>query len=152
MNAKRASAKFKAMVAKAIPGFRLDAIMLDPVLFRIYRKLSNSGDAILNETQFIELGELKIKMQGMFTRAKVCADPCIPPSKDMEDCPDELKWSLSPKIKKALATSHDQTLLLHLWKSYRDSASKPNRANFIDYVQRKNQAAAMDGKVTHTYF
>ncbi|GAU87321.1 hypothetical protein RvY_00195-2 [Ramazzottius varieornatus] len=114
-------------------------------LERLYDKLVLLGDANLNSTDFSELQEVQTRMQRIYNTAKICRNPSIHADDVLSKCPKDQQLSLEPDVSQILATSRNETLLRHVWKSWRDATGKKMHGDYQRYVELKNKASSMDG-------
>ena len=113
---------------------------------RLYDKLILLGDANLNATDFAELQEVQNRMQFIYSNATICGDPNVHADDVTADCPANQLLELEPHISGIFASSRNETLLRHVWKSWRDATGRKMRTDYARYVELKNKAARMDGK------
>ncbi|OQV19522.1 Angiotensin-converting enzyme [Hypsibius exemplaris] len=132
---------FTYNVGQGIRSYKPEAIT-NSTYIRLYRKLSNSGDGALLGEKRENFTKIKADMERIYAAGVVCGDVSISVA-DMANC--TIKWTLSPNITRQLATSRNSTLLLHIWKSWRDSTGKRMRPLFLEYLKLKNESAIADG-------
>lgn len=99
-------------------------------LKRMMKSLTNIGDAILDEPDFVAIKQAVLRMQTNYATAKV------PSYKD-----EKILFSLEPEITNVFETSTDPDELKHYWKAWYNLAGKPNRKDFWKYVNLRNKAA-----------
>ena len=109
---------------------------------RLYRKLSKIGDAALSAEKFKELAELKARMEGVYSTAKVCKTANTPASA----CPEDQQLSLEPDLTEIMDKSRDYDELLHVWTAWRDESGKKMRDDYVKYIGLKNEAAVANGE------
>ncbi|XP_037082547.1 angiotensin-converting enzyme-like [Pollicipes pollicipes] len=73
-------------------------------------------------------------MQKAYNEATIC-------DKTQENC----KLRLEPDLKQLMATERDPKELARAWTSWRDSAGKPLRQDYLTLVQLHNEAAKLNG-------
>ena len=137
-----AKTEFTYKIGHGIRAYRSEALK-DPKFLRLYRKMSNSGDGALQGAKRDEFTRVKADMERIYAAGSVCEDMSIT---NISACPKDQKWTLSPNITSQLAKSRNATVLLHIWKSWRDVTGKKVRPLFLRYLELKNESAISDGK------
>lgn len=114
-------------------------------LKRIYDILTVLGDANLNEADFKQLQEVEARMKNIYSTAKICRLTNVHADNVENSCPTEHQLELEPGITQIIQSSRNETLLKHVWKSWRDATGKKMRTDYRRYVDLKNKGARMDG-------
>lgn len=106
----------------------------DAQLQKIINSIWTLGASNLNASDRLEYNTILSDMDRIYSTAKVC-----PPSQTT-DC-----WSLEPELTEIMATSRSYKKLLYAWEGWHDSAGKPLRNKYEQFVQLSNKAYRMDG-------
>ncbi|GAU93186.1 hypothetical protein RvY_05164 [Ramazzottius varieornatus] len=134
---------FTATIAFGIRSYKFEAIK-NVTYKRLYLKISNRGDYSLSPARLDELTKVKAKMQEIYSTGVICGDTKISVA-DIASCPKDKLWSLSPEITRQMTSSRNTSLLLHIWKSWRDATGKKMRPDYLKYLELKNESAVNDG-------
>lgn len=105
-------------------------------LKRLIKSLTNIGDAKLSDDDFREVQDAVLRMQSVYSKVK------IPSFKD------NTKFvSLEPEITEVFANSHNPEELKYYWVKWYDAAGTANKKDFFKYVELRNKAAKLNGKI-----
>ena len=102
-------------------------------LKRLIKKLSNIGDQILDEKEFLELKDATQRMQENYAKVR------IPSFKDKSKI-----FQLEPEITEILASSSDPNELEYFWTNWYNLAGTPCKEDFFKYAELKNKAARLN--------
>ncbi|KAE8744402.1 hypothetical protein FOCC_FOCC008955, partial [Frankliniella occidentalis] len=107
----------------------------DPVVRRQVEFLLSLGVAALNETDLKDLNSYELRMQNLYSTAKIC-----PYRK--QDCDlDKEGYALDPEVEGVMSKSRDYDELTYTWKAWHDASGKRMRADYKNYVELQNKAA-----------
>uniref|UniRef100_A0A5F8HCZ6 Angiotensin-converting enzyme n=1 Tax=Monodelphis domestica TaxID=13616 RepID=A0A5F8HCZ6_MONDO len=99
---------------------------------RLLEKLQDLGRAALSTTDLNEYNNVLLKMESVYSKAKVCQEngSCLP---------------LDPDLTNLMAVSRDYDNLLWAWKGWRDVTGQAILPSFPEYVDLSNKAAQLNG-------
>lgn len=107
----------------------------DPVVRRQVEFLLSLGVAALNETDLKDLNSYELRMQNLYSTAKIC-----PYRK--QDCDlDKEGYALDPEVEGVMSKSRDYDELTYTWKAWHDASGKRMREDYKNYVELQNKAA-----------
>ncbi|KAJ6225294.1 hypothetical protein RDWZM_003839 [Blomia tropicalis] len=108
----------------------------DPALRRQLEKLSVLGIAALDSNESQKFINISTEMERIYSSASVCL-----PRNGSLKCGLELE----PDLSNIMATSRDYNLLRETWLRWRDSAGRPIRNLYLEYIRLGNKAAIKNG-------
>ncbi|XP_018410702.1 PREDICTED: angiotensin-converting enzyme isoform X3 [Nanorana parkeri] len=106
----------------------------DTQLKKIIDSIWTLGASNLNITDRTEYNIILSDMDRIYSTAKVC------PPGQTTDC-----WSLEPELTEIMATSRSYKKLLYAWEGWHNSAGKPLRSKYEQFVRLSNKAYSLDG-------
>ncbi|KAJ1520596.1 hypothetical protein ONE63_003708 [Megalurothrips usitatus] len=107
----------------------------DPVVRRQVEFLLSLGVSALNETELKDLNGYELRMQNLYSTAKIC-----PYGRQACDL-DREGHALDPEIETVMARSRDYDELAYTWKAWHDASGKNMREDYKGYVELQNKAA-----------
>lgn len=106
----------------------------DTQLKKIIDSIWTLGASNLNLDDRKQYNTILSDMDRIYSTAKVC------PPAQTEKC-----WSLEPELTEIMATSRSYKKLLYAWEGWHNSAGKPLRSKYEQFVKLSNKAYTMDG-------
>nr|KAG5696164.1 hypothetical protein BaRGS_026523 [Batillaria attramentaria] len=114
---------------KAVEAARYDwRHLADDDLVRQFRSATDIGtSAMKNTTKLKQMGELQSSIEGIYAKAKVCAN-------------DTYCLELEPDLTRLLATSRDYNELLWAWEGWRNMTGPLMKDSYAKFVTLSNEA------------
>ncbi|XP_077108784.1 angiotensin-converting enzyme isoform X2 [Ranitomeya variabilis] len=106
----------------------------DLELKKVIESIWTLGVANLAESERNQTNNILSQMEEIYSKAKVC------PPGQTTNC-----WSLDPDLTDIMATSRSYKKLLYAWEGWHNSAGKPLRSLYPEFVKLSNKAYVLDG-------